>query len=41
MKMVKAFMSREEKEGERVVKEAGSQVSAAYPTTTFKMTLSS
>ena len=39
MKLLKAFMSKEEKEGERAFKDAGSQVSAAYPTTTFKMLL--
>jgi len=39
MKLVNPFASKEEKEGERAAKDAGSQVSAAYPTTTFKMIL--
>ena len=35
-KMIKAFQSREEKEGERAFKEASGIASKVYPTTTFK-----
>ena len=35
-KMIRAFQSREEKEGERAFKEASAVASKVYPSTTFK-----